>query len=39
MRAMLDVDIPLNAGCLVPVTGTFAYTHALFVMKPIEISL
>ena len=21
MRAMLDMDIPLNAGCLVPITG------------------
>ena len=24
MRAMLDMDIPLNAGCLVPITGTCA---------------
>jgi hypothetical protein len=27
---MLDVDIPLNAGCLVPITSTEALlTHAL----------
>ena len=32
MRAMLDVDIPLNAGCLVPVTGTFAYIYMLHVI-------
>lgn len=25
MRSMLDMDIPLNAGCLVPLTG--AYKH------------
>ena len=23
MRAMLDMEIPLNAGCLVPITGTY----------------
>lgn len=23
MRAMLDVDIPLNAGCLVPLEGAY----------------
>ena len=23
MRAMLDMDIPLNAGCLVPITGAY----------------
>ena len=23
MRAMLDMDIPLNAGCLVPITGGY----------------
>ena len=23
MRAMLDLDIPLNAGCLVPLTSTW----------------
>ena len=23
MRSMLDMDIPLNAGCLVPLTGRF----------------
>ena len=23
MRAMLDMDIPLNAGCLVPITGIY----------------
>ena len=23
MRAMLDVDIPLNAGCLVPLDGAY----------------
>ena len=25
MRAMLDSDIPLNAGCLVPLTSTYMY--------------
>lgn len=35
MRAMLDVDIPLNAGCLVPVTGTFTDTYMLFVVRRI----
>lgn len=30
---MLDVDIPLNAGCLVPVTGTFAYIYMLHVIS------
>lgn len=23
MRAMLDIDIPLNAGCLVPLDGAY----------------
>lgn len=26
MRAMLDMDIPLNAGCLVPLTSTVIVT-------------
>jgi hypothetical protein len=30
MRAMLDVDVPLNAGCLVPVTSALAYIYMLF---------
>ena len=25
MRAMLNADIPLNAGCLVPVESAFSY--------------
>ena len=27
MRAMLDMDIPLNAGCLVPITGMCAFAQ------------
>jgi N-methylhydantoinase B/oxoprolinase/acetone carboxylase alpha subunit len=27
MRAMLNVDIPLNAGCLVPIESTFFGTN------------
>lgn len=28
MRSMLDMEIPLNAGCLVPITSTFSLgTH------------
>lgn len=30
MRAMLDVDIPLNAGCLVPLDGNFLSSASLF---------
>jgi 5-oxoprolinase (ATP-hydrolysing) len=30
MRAMLDLDIPLNAGCLVPLESTFR--PSLFVL-------
>jgi 5-oxoprolinase (ATP-hydrolysing) len=29
MRAMLDVDIPLNAGCLVPLDGMFSSALSL----------
>ena len=27
MRAMLDMDIPLNAGCLVPITGMCVFAQ------------
>jgi len=30
---MLDLDIPLNAGCLVPVTSAFDNIYMLFVVK------
>ena len=30
MRAMLDIDIPLNAGCLVPLDGKHASFASLF---------
>lgn len=30
MRAMLDVDIPLNAGCLVPLDGNILSSASLF---------
>ena len=36
---MLDVDIPLNAGCLVPVTGTFIYSYVIIVIKLIGVAL
>ena len=31
MRAMLNVDIPLNAGCLVPIESTFLAVNRLFI--------
>jgi hypothetical protein len=39
MRAMLDMDIPLNAGCLVPVTSTFDYIYMLSVVNLIWVLL
>ena len=36
---MLDMDIPLNAGCLVPVTSTFTYIYMLLVAKLIGVPL
>lgn len=31
MRAMLNVDIPLNAGCLVPIESMFLAVNRLFI--------
>lgn len=33
IRAMLDVDIPLNAGCLVPLNGMFGSAKSLSLME------
>ncbi len=32
IRSMLDVDIPLNAGCLVPIKSVFLHSSFLLLM-------